>query len=81
MGPGSAPHHFVLRRVRGTAHTSFTNLRLFSGFPSRTLSHYDPFAYTVICTSSGAVIARNEGDDPQPGGIPWHFDNSAQRRQ
>src|SRR5204862_3011903 len=49
-----------------TRQIAFTNLRLFSGFPLRTLSPYDPFAYTVICTSSGAVIARNEGDDPNP---------------
>ena len=57
------------------------SLRLFSGFPPPTLPQYHAFAYTVIRTSSGAVIARNEGDDPNPGGIPWHFDNSAQRRQ
>src|SRR3954467_13243089 len=30
------------------------------------LPQYPAFAYTVICTSSGAVIARNEGDDPNP---------------
>ena len=46
--------------------TTLRHLRLFSGFPSRTLPPYHPFAYTVICTSSGAVIARNEGDGPNP---------------
>ena len=31
--------------------------------PRRALPQYHAFAYTVICTSSGAVIARNEDDD------------------
>ena len=30
------------------------------------LPQYPAFAYTVICPSSGAVIARNEGDRPNP---------------
>ncbi len=33
-------------------------------FPWRALCQYDPFAYTVICTSSGAANARNEDDGP-----------------
>ena len=44
-------------------------MRAFAYFPAslaRTLPQYHPFAYTVICTSSSAVIARNEGDDPNP---------------
>lgn len=50
----------------GTSGIASPALRLFDGFPCRTLSQYHRFAYTVICTSSGAVIARNEGGDPNP---------------
>src|SRR6202035_2878810 len=46
-------------------------------FPWRALSQYHPFAYTVICTSSSAVIARNEDGGPNP----EEFDGSSTIRR
>ncbi len=54
---------------------------VFSGFPCRALPQYHAFAYTVICTSSSAVIAQNEDDGPNREEFRWLFDNSAQQRR
>src|SRR5580704_12407336 len=50
----------ALHRVRDTRSSSSPIFR----FPWPALPQYHPFAYTVICTSSGAVIAQNEDGGP-----------------
>ena len=53
-------------RCCGSVARDGIRLRLFSRFPCPALPQYHAFAYTVICTSSSAVIAPNEDDDPNP---------------